>query len=64
MTATSAEDGSFLLKASPTAHGMSEKSNSPRDLSLDDTVFPVEISKNDTVIEIEIVNEYIHAISR
>lgn len=59
MTAVSAEDGSFSFENIPYGTWYVREIKQPTGFVLDDTVFPVEISKNDTVIEIEIVNEYI-----
>ena len=60
MTTTSAEDGSFSFENIPYGTWYVREIEQPTGFVLDDTVFPVEISENDTVIEIEIVNEYIH----
>lgn len=58
MTTTSAEDGSFSFENIPYGTWYVREIEQPTGFVLDDTVFPVEISENDAVIEIEIINEY------
>ena len=57
MTTTSAEDGSFSFADIPYGTWYVREIEQPTGLVLDDTIFPVTISTDGQVVEIEIVNE-------
>lgn len=59
MTTTSAEDGSFSFEDIPYGTWYVREIEQPTGFVLDDTIFPVTISTDGQVVEIEIVNEYV-----
>ena len=59
MTTTSAEDGSFSFADIPYGTWYVREIEQPTGFVLDDTIFPVTISTDGQVVEIEIVNEYV-----
>lgn len=59
MTAVSAEDGSFSFADIPYGTWYVREIEQPTGFVLDETVYPVTISEDGQIIEIEIVNEFI-----
>lgn len=59
MTTVSAENGSFSFENVPYGTWYVREMEQPTGFVLDETVFSVNISENEQVIEIEIVNEYV-----
>ncbi len=60
MTTVSANDGSFSFEGIPYGTWYVREIEQPEGFVLNDTVYPVVISEDKQVIEIEIVNEFIH----
>ena len=60
MTATSEKDGSFSFAKVPYGKWIVREIEAPEGFVLDDTSYEVNINENEQVIEVEIVNEYIH----
>lgn len=59
LTTETADDGSFSFIEIPYGTWYIREIKQPTGFVLNDTVYPVTISKNKAVIEIEIINEYI-----
>ena len=59
MTATSADDGSFSFENVPYGTWYVREIEQPTGFVLDKTVYPVTISEDEQIVEIEIVNEFI-----
>lgn len=62
MTATSAEDGSFRFDAVPYGNWLVREVESPTGFVLSNTSYPVEISEDGAVVEIEVENTRIRGI--
>lgn len=62
MTATSSEDGSFRFDAVPYGNWLVREVESPTGFVLSNTSYPVEISEDGAVIEIEVENTRIRGI--
>ena len=60
MTATSENDGSFSFDNVPYGNWIVREIEQPAGFVLDDTSYEVIVSENGQVIEVEIVNEYVH----
>ena len=60
MTATSEKDGSFSFAKVPYGKWIVREIEAPEGFVLDDASYEVNINENEQVIEVEIVNEYIH----
>ena len=60
MTATSEKDGSFSFAKVPYGKWIVKEIEAPEGFVLDDASYEVNINENEQVIEVEIVNEYIH----
>ena len=60
LTATSAEDGSFSFAQVPYGNWLVHEISAPESFVLSDESYPVTISENGAVVEIEIVNIKIH----
>lgn len=60
MTTVSAKDGSFSFADIPYGTWYVHEIEQPTGFVLDETVYPVVISEDKQVIEIEIINEFIH----
>lgn len=60
MTATSEKDGSFSFAKVPYGKWIVREIEAPEGFVLDDTSYEVNINENEQVIEVEIINEYIH----
>ena len=60
MTTTSAKDGSFSFAKVPYGKWIVREIEQPKGFVLDEKAYEVNISKAEQVIEIEIVNEYVH----
>ena len=60
MTTTSADDGSFSFKNIPLGDWVIREISQPTGFVLDEKAYEVNISKAEQVVEIEIVNEYVH----
>ena len=60
MTAVSQKDGSFSFAKVPYGNWIVREIEAPTGFVLDDTSYEVNISKNEQVIEVQIVNEYVH----
>ncbi len=59
MTTVSAEDGSFSFEEIPYGTWYVREIEQPTGFVLDETVYPVTISEDGQIVEIEIVNEFI-----
>ena len=59
MTAVSGDDGSFSFENVPYGNWYIREIKQPTGFVLDDTVYDVNISENEQVVEIEIVNELV-----
>ena len=59
MTTTSADDGSFSFEKIPYGTWYVREIKQPTGFVLDETVYPVTISEDKQIVEIEIVNEFI-----
>ena len=59
MTVTSKEDGSFSFEKIPFGIWYVREINQPTGFVLNETVYEVNISENEQVVEIEIVNEFV-----
>ena len=59
MTTTSADDGSFSFEKIPYGTWYVREIEQPTGFVLDETVYPVTISEDKQIVEIEIVNEFI-----
>ena len=59
MTTTSAEDGSFSFANIPYGTWYVREIKQPTGFVLDETVFEIIISKDEEVVEVEIINEYV-----
>ena len=59
LTTETAEDGSFSFAEIPYGTWYIREIEQPTGFVLNDTVYPVTISENEAVIEVEIINEYI-----
>ncbi len=60
MTATSENDGSFSFEKVPYGNWLVREIEQPEGFVLDETSYEVKISEVSQVIEVEIVNEYVH----
>ena len=60
MTATSENDGSFSFDKVPYGNWLVKEIEQPEGFVLDETSYEVKISEVAQVIEVEIVNEYVH----
>ena len=60
MTATSEKDGSFSFEKVPYGNWLVREIKQPEGFVLDETSYEVKISEVGQVIEVEIVNEYVH----
>ena len=60
MTATSEKDGSFSFEKVPYGNWLVREIKQPEGFVLDETSYEVKISVVGQVIEVEIVNEYVH----
>lgn len=60
MTATSENDGSFSFDKVPYGNWIVREIEQPKGFVLDETSYEVRISEVGQVIEVEIVNEYVH----
>ena len=60
MTATSENDGSFSFEKVPYGNWLVKEIEQPEGFVLDETSYEVKISEVGQVIEVEIVNEYVH----
>lgn len=60
MTTTSAKDGSFSFVKVPYGKWIVREIEQPKGFVLDEKAYEVNISKAEQVVEIEIVNEYVH----
>ena len=60
MTITSAKDGSFSFAKVPYGKWIVREIEQPKGFVLDEKAYEVNISKAEQVVEIEIVNEYVH----
>ena len=60
MTATSQKDGSFSFEKVPYVNWLVREIEQPEGFVLDETSYEVKISEVAQVIEVEIVNEYVH----
>ena len=60
MTATSENDGSFSFEKVPYGNWLVREIEQPEGFVLDETSYEVKISEVGQVIEVEIVNEYVH----
>ena len=60
MTATSENDGSFSFDKVPYGNWIVREIEQPAGFVLDDISYEVIVSENGQVIEVEIVNEYVH----
>lgn len=60
MTATSEKDGSFSFEKVPYGNWLVREIKQPEGFVLDKTSYEVKISEVGQVIEVEIVNEYVH----
>lgn len=60
MTTTSAKDGSFSFAKVPYGKWIVREIEQPKGVVLDEKAYEVNISKAEQVVEIEIVNEYVH----
>ena len=60
MTATSEKDGSFSFAKVPYGKWIVREIEAPEGFVLDDTSYEVNIGENEQVIEVEIIDEYIH----
>ena len=60
MTATSEKDGSFSFDKVPYGNWIVREIEQPAGFVLDDTSYEVIVSEDGQVIEVEIVNEYVH----
>ncbi len=60
MTTTSNDEGSFSFAKVPYGNWIVKEIEQPKGFVLNDAIFEVNISANEQVVEIEIVNEYIH----
>jgi uncharacterized surface anchored protein len=60
MTATSEKDGSFSFEKVPYGNWLVREIEQPEGFVLDETSYEVKISEVGQVIEVEIVNEYVH----
>ena len=60
MTATSENDGSFSFDKVPYGNWLVKEIEQPEGFVLDETSYEVKISEVGQVIEVEIVNEYVH----
>ena len=60
MTATSQKDGSFSFEKVPYGNWIVKEIEQPAGFVLDDTSYEVIVSEDGQVIEVEIVNEYVH----
>ena len=60
MTVKSGEDGSFAFKEVPYGNWIVKEIEAPEGFVLDGTAHAVTIEQNEQVIEVEIINEYIH----
>ena len=60
MTTTSAKDGSFSFAKVPYGKWIVREIEQPKGFVLDEKAYEVNISKAEQVVEIEIVNEYVH----
>ncbi len=60
MTTTSAKDGSFSFEKVPYGNWVVREIEQPKGFVLDDTAYEVNISEAGQVVEVEIVNEYVH----
>ena len=60
MTTTSAKDGSFSFEKVPYGKWIVREIEQPKGFVLDEKAYEVNISKAEQVVEIEIVNEYVH----
>lgn len=59
LTTTSAEDGSFSFANIPYGTWYVREIKQPTGFVLDETVFEIIISKDEEVVEVEIINEYV-----
>ena len=59
-TTTSADDGSFSFAKVPYGKWIVREIEQPKGFVLDEKAYEVDISKAEQVVEIEIVNEYVH----
>ena len=60
MTATSQKDGSFSFEKVPYGNWLVREIKQPEGFVLDETSYEVKISEVGQVIEVEIINEYVH----
>ena len=60
MITTSEKDGSFSFAKVPYGNWIVREIEQPEGFVLDDTSYEVSISENEQVIEVQIVNEYLH----
>ena len=60
MTTISAKDGSFSFEKVPYGKWIVREIEQPKGFVLDEKAYEVNISKAEQVVEIEIVNEYVH----
>lgn len=60
MTATSDKDGSFSFAKVPYGNWVVREIKQPTGFVLNDTVYEVNISENEQIVEIEIINEYVY----
>ena len=60
MTATSEKDGSFSFEKVPYGNWLVREIKQPEGFVLDETSYEVKISEVGQVIEVEIINEYVH----
>ena len=60
MITTSETDGSFSFTKVPYGNWIVREIEQPEGFVLDDTSYEVNISENEQVIEVQIVNEYVH----
>ncbi len=60
MITTSETDGSFSFAKVPYGNWIVREIEQPEGFVLDDTAYEVNISENEQVIEVQIVNEYVH----
>ena len=60
MTTTSVKDGSFSFAKVPYGKWIVREIEQPKGFVLDEKAYEVNISKAEQVVEIEIVNEYVH----
>ncbi|NCC44389.1 MAG: LPXTG cell wall anchor domain-containing protein, partial [Clostridia bacterium] len=58
-TTTSGKDGSFSFKKIPFGNWIVREIKQPEGFVLDDTCYEVNISENEQIIEVKIVNEYV-----